>query len=297
MTELFFQSKNRAVAVYGYDLNGDGVEELITGWSNGKIDARSSRTGEVIFKDNLNHSVAGIVEGDYRLNGKNDLICCSVEGEGTYFNMNKHYHEKDWTNGPLEVYRPDFTVICKDFVSVYLLSPVLTVRGYNLSRQVTVRSSISGGSISTETDAIRDLFTKKQALLLELRNYEGNNQFSEVSAGDMVQQLAMVNQHVGIIPVSYPALWRHTFSFYPLQLMAPLISVLCFKSLLYEFILFSCLFFRPKHDCRQALLSTWVLKRSLYVLYLPIHVTGVSNDNGNDNCYDILAQASCNRNL
>jgi Bardet-Biedl syndrome 2 protein len=85
---LLFQSKNRAVAIYGYDLNGDGVEELVTGWSNGKIDARSSRTGEVIFKDNLNHSIAGIVEGDYRLLGKNDLICCSVEGEGKFWNIN-----------------------------------------------------------------------------------------------------------------------------------------------------------------------------------------------------------------
>jgi len=53
-----------------------------------------------------------------------------------------------------------------------------------------------------ETDAIRDLFTKKQALLLELRNYEGNNQFSEISAGDVGQQLAVANQHIGIIPVS-----------------------------------------------------------------------------------------------
>jgi len=75
-----------------------------------------------------------------------------------------------------------------------------------------------------ETDVIRDLFTKKQALLLELRNYEGNNQFSEISAEDMGQQLAMANQHVGIIPVScYLALLRHVFSFCPLQLMVPLI--------------------------------------------------------------------------
>jgi len=68
-------------------------------------------------------------------------------------------------------------------------------------------------------------------------------------------------------------------------------------SLLYEFVLFSCVFFRPKHDCRLALLSTWVLKRSLYVLHMPNHMTGVSNDNGNDNCYDRLTQAPCNRNL
>ena len=47
-----------------------------------QVDARSDRTGEVIFKDNLSSSVAGIVEGDYRMDGQNELICCSVEGEG-----------------------------------------------------------------------------------------------------------------------------------------------------------------------------------------------------------------------
>ena len=50
------------MSIHGFDLDGDGVPELITGWSNGKIDARSDRTGEVIFKDNFNNSVAGIVQ-------------------------------------------------------------------------------------------------------------------------------------------------------------------------------------------------------------------------------------------
>jgi Bardet-Biedl syndrome 2 protein len=31
----------------------------------------------------MSTSVAGIVKGDYRLDGKEELICCSVEGEGT----------------------------------------------------------------------------------------------------------------------------------------------------------------------------------------------------------------------
>lgn len=48
-----------------------------------QIDARSERTGEVIFKDNLLSSVAGVVEGDYRLDGQQQLICTSVDGEGT----------------------------------------------------------------------------------------------------------------------------------------------------------------------------------------------------------------------
>lgn len=75
------KSKNHAMSIHAFDLNDDGVVELITGWSNGKIDARSDRTGEVIFKDNFSSSVAGVVEGDYRMDGQIQLICTSVEGE------------------------------------------------------------------------------------------------------------------------------------------------------------------------------------------------------------------------
>lgn len=75
------KSKNHAISIHAFDLNSDGVCELITGWSNGKIDARSDRTGEVIFKDNFNSSVAGVVEGDYRMDGHTQLICCSIDGE------------------------------------------------------------------------------------------------------------------------------------------------------------------------------------------------------------------------
>jgi hypothetical protein len=97
----------------------------------------------------------------------------------------------------------------KFYLIVALLFPLLVVRGYNLSRQVNVRSDVSGVSVNVETEAVRDLFTKKQALLLELRNYELNSQFSEISVGEMGQQLAVSNQHVGIIPVSYLALRIH----------------------------------------------------------------------------------------
>ncbi|XP_025124477.2 Bardet-Biedl syndrome 2 protein isoform X7 [Bubalus bubalis] len=74
-------SKNHAMSIHAFDLNSDGVCELITGWSNGKVDARSDRTGEVIFKDNFSSAIAGVVEGDYRMDGCQQLICCSVDGE------------------------------------------------------------------------------------------------------------------------------------------------------------------------------------------------------------------------
>ncbi|XP_055001382.1 Bardet-Biedl syndrome 2 protein [Sorex araneus] len=75
------KSKNHAMSIHAFDLDSDGVCELITGWSNGKVDARSDRTGEVIFKDNFSSAIAGVVEGDYLMEGHPQLICCAVDGE------------------------------------------------------------------------------------------------------------------------------------------------------------------------------------------------------------------------
>lgn len=35
-----FQSKNLPIAIHGFDLDSDGVDELVTGWSNGKVGDR-----------------------------------------------------------------------------------------------------------------------------------------------------------------------------------------------------------------------------------------------------------------
>jgi len=75
------KSKNQAVTMCSFDLDGDGVPELIAGWSNGKVDARNAETGEVVFKDTFHQSVAGIVPADYRMEGEPQLICCSIDGE------------------------------------------------------------------------------------------------------------------------------------------------------------------------------------------------------------------------
>ncbi|XP_072141745.1 BBSome complex member BBS2-like isoform X8 [Dermacentor andersoni] len=75
------KSKSQAVCLHGYDIDGDGRPELITGWSNGKVDARSLATGEVVFRDSLAHGVAGIVQADYCLDGREQLIVVSTAGE------------------------------------------------------------------------------------------------------------------------------------------------------------------------------------------------------------------------
>lgn len=72
------------ICIRSFDINGDGLPELITGWSSGKVDARTHNTGEVMFKIQLSSGVAGIVEADYRRTGKPDLVTVSTNGEGTH---------------------------------------------------------------------------------------------------------------------------------------------------------------------------------------------------------------------
>ena len=77
------KSKHTPTAIIGFDLDGDGEPELISGWSNGKFEVRSDMTGEVIFKDAMRDgaSVSGILQADYRGDGRVEVIVCSAEGE------------------------------------------------------------------------------------------------------------------------------------------------------------------------------------------------------------------------
>ncbi|XP_077292762.1 BBSome complex member BBS2-like [Arctopsyche grandis] len=123
------KSKNVPISIHCYDLLGNGNNQLITGWTNGKIDCRDIKSGEVLFKDNMGNSIAGITEGDYRGSGKLDLICVSTEGE---------------------------------------------VKGY-----VTSPDHAASVHMKMDQETMRDLFSRKQALLLELKHYESNTKFNE----------------------------------------------------------------------------------------------------------------------
>lgn len=75
------KSKHTVSAIVGFDLDGDGEPELISGWTQGRLEVRSDRTGEVVYKDNLNQAVSAIVKADYRKDGNEEVIVCGANGE------------------------------------------------------------------------------------------------------------------------------------------------------------------------------------------------------------------------
>jgi Bardet-Biedl syndrome 2 protein len=75
------KTKHRVTALTSYDLNADGVPEVISGWSNGMVSVRSIDNGENLFKFTMPGAVASIVTGDYRMDGKEELIVCAATGD------------------------------------------------------------------------------------------------------------------------------------------------------------------------------------------------------------------------
>jgi len=68
------------------DCDGDGVKEIVSGWSNGSFSVRRESDGSVIFKDtpavgSSKTSIASIVCADYRMDGSEELIVCMQSGD------------------------------------------------------------------------------------------------------------------------------------------------------------------------------------------------------------------------
>jgi Bardet-Biedl syndrome 2 protein len=75
------KSKNRVNSISCFDLDNDGVPELIAGWENGKVEVRNQNSGEVMHKDYFQAPIASLVGADYRLDGRSTLMCITTEGD------------------------------------------------------------------------------------------------------------------------------------------------------------------------------------------------------------------------
>merc|ERR1740121_649632 len=75
------KSKNRVNCINCFDLDNDGIPELIAGWENGKVEVRNEKSGEVMSKDYFQAPIAALVHADYRLDARSCLMCLTTEGD------------------------------------------------------------------------------------------------------------------------------------------------------------------------------------------------------------------------
>ena len=64
-----------------FDLDNDGQNEIIAGWSNGRMEVRKADTGALVYKDTFANSVAALLKSDYRLDGREQIIACATDGQ------------------------------------------------------------------------------------------------------------------------------------------------------------------------------------------------------------------------
>ena len=82
-------TKYKVTSMTSGDVNGDGVPEIIAGWSNGKLEIRAERKGECLFKKMIKKPIAKVFYEDYRLEGQNQVIACTTSGSILGFMKNE----------------------------------------------------------------------------------------------------------------------------------------------------------------------------------------------------------------
>ena len=78
---IFYQEKGFICSTFKCDINNDGVNEIICGWSTGKIQVREESNGSIIFEQDSKKEMAKLLIGDLNNQEKKQLICCQTNGE------------------------------------------------------------------------------------------------------------------------------------------------------------------------------------------------------------------------
>ncbi|KAA0162364.1 hypothetical protein FNF27_08073 [Cafeteria roenbergensis] len=79
------KARGNATACLAFDLDADGDPEVLSGWASGKVEARRSDNGALVYRERAaagSAGVAGLVSSDYRMGGSDDQAVV-VGADGT----------------------------------------------------------------------------------------------------------------------------------------------------------------------------------------------------------------------
>ena len=75
------KTRHKVISAISSDIMGNGKQDLIVGWSNGRIEVRNEIKGDCVFKKMLKDPISKILQADYRLDGTQQLIACTETGK------------------------------------------------------------------------------------------------------------------------------------------------------------------------------------------------------------------------
>ena len=56
------KSKSTVSCIESYDIDGDGVPELVSGWTSGKLEARREANADVVYRDHFSAPLSSLTK-------------------------------------------------------------------------------------------------------------------------------------------------------------------------------------------------------------------------------------------
>ena len=64
-----------------FDINGEGENELVSGWQWYQIETRKAKNGTLVCRDYFKSPISAVMTADYRMLGTEELIAYAENGE------------------------------------------------------------------------------------------------------------------------------------------------------------------------------------------------------------------------
>ncbi|GBG31968.1 Bardet-Biedl syndrome 2 protein-like [Hondaea fermentalgiana] len=203
------KAKDDVQAMVAYDIDGDGVQEIISGWSNGKLEARRHEDGSVVYRETLDSPITALFTGDFRGTGSEELICCTLSGEVRGYDGHSQDAANLRTFTGADAYNFGETTSGMDALAAGRFSGDEVMRALrgdlaieNDAGDQAIASSLMHqqqdprARVSTHNAELAQLQEQLTLKTMELRSLEDN--LKHADAGNMHESLGSLPAHAGV---------------------------------------------------------------------------------------------------